>query len=42
MLAGLAAQCAVRAPLFDPAHERRTLLSLLAELLPQRSPGDHR
>jgi len=35
MLSDLAEQCALRAPLFDPAHERQTLLSLLAELLPQ-------
>ena len=35
MLTALAEQCARRAPLFDPARERRTLLSLLAEVLPQ-------
>ncbi len=33
MLAGLERQCAARAPLFDPAHERRTLLALAADLL---------
>ncbi|MEO7151588.1 MAG: selenoneine biosynthesis selenosugar synthase SenB [Burkholderiaceae bacterium] len=33
MLAGLERQCAERAPLFDPAHERRTLLALTADLL---------
>jgi len=38
MLAGLAAQCALRAPLFDPAQERRTLLSLVAALLPPHAP----
>jgi len=35
MLTALAEQCALRAPLFEPAHERQTLLSLLAGLLPQ-------
>jgi putative glycosyltransferase (TIGR04348 family) len=33
MLAGLERQCAARAALFDPAHERRTLLALVADLL---------
>ena len=33
MLAALQAQCAARAPLFDPARERATLRRLLAELL---------
>ena len=42
MLAALAGQCALRAPLFDPARERHTLQTLLAELLPQRSSGDRR
>ncbi|MBE0547574.1 MAG: glycosyltransferase, partial [Rubrivivax sp.] len=42
MLATLAEQCALRAPLFDPARERRTLHSLLAELLPQHPSGDRR
>lgn len=32
LLARLAAQCALRAPLFDPAAERAALLSLLQEL----------
>jgi putative glycosyltransferase (TIGR04348 family) len=40
MLPGLAAQCAARAPLFEPEHERRTLRALLSELL--RPPGDTR
>jgi putative glycosyltransferase (TIGR04348 family) len=35
MLSALAEQCARRAPLFDPARERRTLNALVAELLPQ-------
>ena len=34
MLAHLREQCDRRAPLFDPARERRTVLSLAAELLP--------
>jgi putative glycosyltransferase (TIGR04348 family) len=42
MLPHLAAQCAERAPLFDPAQERRTLLSMVAELLPPHPPGDPR
>ena len=33
MLARLAAQCALRAPLFEPARERATLQGLLANLL---------
>jgi len=33
MLAALQAQCAARAALFSPAHERQTLLNLLATLL---------
>ncbi|MBW7831950.1 MAG: TIGR04348 family glycosyltransferase [Simplicispira suum] len=33
ILAHLAAQCALRAPLFEPARERATLLALLNELL---------
>ena len=33
MLALLRAQCSARAPLFDPDHERQTLLDLLAPLL---------
>ncbi|AMM23738.1 selenoneine biosynthesis selenosugar synthase SenB [Variovorax sp. PAMC 28711] len=33
ILFGLAAQCAARAPLFDPARERATLLALMAEML---------
>jgi len=33
LLARLAAQCAVRAPLFAPAAERRALLGLVAELM---------
>jgi glycosyltransferase involved in cell wall biosynthesis len=41
MLPALHSQCARRAPLFDPAHERQTLLSLLAPLL-QRPTGDPR
>ena len=32
MLAALSAQCFLRAPLFDPAHERAALVSLLHEL----------
>jgi putative glycosyltransferase (TIGR04348 family) len=32
LLARLRAQCALRAPLFDPEHERAALLSLLQEL----------
>ena len=32
MLPALLAQCARRAPLFHPDHERQTLLQLLAEL----------
>jgi glycosyltransferase involved in cell wall biosynthesis len=41
MLPSLQIQCARRAPLFAPAHERQTLLSLLAPLL-QPPPGDSR
>ena len=33
MLPALQAQCALRAPLFHPDHERRTLLDLLASML---------
>jgi putative glycosyltransferase (TIGR04348 family) len=33
ILARLGAQCALRAPLFDPARERATLLALLAAML---------
>ena len=33
MLPALSAQCAERAPLFEPAHERATLRRLLAELM---------
>lgn len=33
MLAVLQAQCAARAPLFDPGHERQTLLDLLASAI---------
>ena len=33
MLAGLAAQCRQRAPLFEPRRERATLLRLLSDLL---------
>lgn len=33
MLRGLAAQCARRAPLFEPAHERSTLRQLMRNLL---------
>jgi putative glycosyltransferase (TIGR04348 family) len=33
ILSRLAAQCALRAPLFDPARERATLHALLAEML---------
>jgi putative glycosyltransferase (TIGR04348 family) len=42
MLPQLQAQCALRAPLFAPAHERQTLLTLLATLLdrPNAEP-DH-
>ncbi|MBT9595400.1 MAG: TIGR04348 family glycosyltransferase [Vitreoscilla sp.] len=40
MLPGLAAQCAARAPLFAPEHERRALRALLSELL--SPPGDTR
>ena len=36
MLAALQAQCAARAPLFEPARERATLRRLLAELLETR------
>ncbi|MDO8420064.1 MAG: selenoneine biosynthesis selenosugar synthase SenB [Rubrivivax sp.] len=38
MLAALTRQCALRAPLFDPARERQTLHALLADLLPQHPP----
>jgi glycosyltransferase involved in cell wall biosynthesis len=34
MLAALAAQCAPRAPLFNPEVERRTLLDIVAGLRP--------
>jgi hypothetical protein len=34
MLPALQAQCAARAGLFQPAHERQTLLRLLADLQP--------
>ena len=33
LLAHLAAQCALRAPLFAPAAERQALLGLVAELM---------
>lgn len=33
ILGRLGAQCALRAPLFEPARERATLLALLAEML---------
>jgi hypothetical protein len=33
MLVALRAQCAARAPLFDPARERATLLALVNDLL---------
>ena len=36
LLARLRAQCALRAPLFDPEHERAALFSLLQELEPAR------
>ena len=36
MLPALQAQCARRAPLFEPAQERRTLLALLARLIGDR------
>lgn len=36
MLAGLERQCAARDHLFEPAHERRTLLALAADLLETR------
>lgn len=36
MLPALQAQCAARAPLFHPDHERQTLLNLLAALLAPR------
>jgi putative glycosyltransferase (TIGR04348 family) len=44
MLPALQAQCALRAPLFNPDHERQTLLDLLATLLapsfmPMSAPG---
>jgi putative glycosyltransferase (TIGR04348 family) len=38
MLAGLLQQCAQRAPLFDPAAEASTLLSLVASLLTPQYP----
>jgi len=38
MLPALQAQCAQRAPLFHPDHERQTLLHLLAPLLPTGAP----
>ena len=42
MLLHLKEQCAQRAPLFEPARERRTLLSLVDDLLPHQSLGDRR
>lgn len=36
ILARLTAQCALRAPLFEPARERATLLALLADMLETR------
>ncbi|MDP1743137.1 MAG: selenoneine biosynthesis selenosugar synthase SenB [Polaromonas sp.] len=47
LLARLGAQCARRAPLFDPAAERSALLQLVQELLPASAdtppdlPGNH-
>lgn len=38
MLAALQAQCAARAPLFDPARERAALITLLADLPIRPSP----
>ncbi len=38
MLPKLQQQCQMRAPLFDPAREKQTLLSLLATLLPISRP----
>ncbi|MDZ7590613.1 MAG: selenoneine biosynthesis selenosugar synthase SenB [Rubrivivax sp.] len=43
MLSRLVSQCAERAPLFAPARERRTLLSMVANLLPanpQETPDE--
>jgi len=42
MLPHLAAQCAQRAPRFDPARERRTVLSLVVDLLRPHPSGDPR
>jgi putative glycosyltransferase (TIGR04348 family) len=39
-LAHLTAQCAERAPLFDPAHERAALLALLADLTANPRTGE--
>lgn len=39
-LAHLTAQCAERAPLFDPAHERAALLALLAETRAMARTGE--
>ncbi len=39
MLPALQAQCAARAPLFSPAHERQTLLDLLASIDTSTSPA---
>ena len=43
MLAALSAQCAARAPLFDPAREREALHALLAELVtpPHRPKAEY-
>ena len=38
MLPGLQRQCAARAPLFHPDHERQTLRTLLALMLPKHHP----
>lgn len=38
MLAALRAQCAARAPLFDPARERAALIALVNDLLTRPSP----
>ena len=37
MLAGLKAECDVRAPLFEPARERAAVLSLVASLIRRSS-----
>jgi hypothetical protein len=37
MLRELTAQCARRAPLFDPARERATLRRVMAELMAERT-----